>query len=261
MNDYGIQTEKIQLYDKLTKDQNLLMDKLYKMRMSGMAEAFENQLMNPNSGLESFETRFSEIINHEWSGRANKKFNRLLKQATLKYPAADLDSSLYDPERQLNTHVIELLAKGDWIDEPNNLLITGGAGAGKTHVACALCVTALHQMRTVKYIRANYLLQESAHAHSEDNYYEYSNKMAGYDLLVIDDLGLMDLNLDKCRDLFEIIEARDCRKSTVIISQMPVASWYQLFGDNTYADACLSRMTSKAYRLDFPGRDRRVESK
>mgnify|MGYP003378605951 CR=1 FL=1 len=130
--------------DKLTKDQNLLMDKLYKMRMSGMAEAFENQLMNPNSGLESFETRFSEIINHEWSGRENKKFNRLLKQATLKYPAADLDSSLYDP------------------------------GAGKTHVACALCVTALHQMRTVKYIRANYLLQESAHAHSEDNYYEPS---------------------------------------------------------------------------------------
>ena len=111
---------------------------------------------------------------------------------------------------------IELLAKGDWIDEPNNLLITGGAGAGKTHVACALCVTTLHQMRTVKYIRANYLLQESAHAHSEDNYYEYSNKMAGYDLLVIDDFGLMDLNLDKCRDLFEIIEARDYRKSTVI---------------------------------------------
>ena len=155
--------------DKLTKDQNLLMDKLYKMRMSGMAEAFENQLMNSNSGLESFETRFSEIINPEWSGRENKKFNRLLKQATLKQPAADLDSSLYDPERQLNTHVIELLAKGDWIDEPNNLLITGGAGVGKTHVACALCVTALHQMRTVKYIRANYLLQESAHAHSEDS--------------------------------------------------------------------------------------------
>ena len=42
-------------------------------------------------------------------------------------------------------------------------------------------------------------------------------KRSRYDLLVIDDFGLMDLNLDKCRDLFEIIEARDCRKSTVII--------------------------------------------
>ena len=83
--------------------------------------------------------------------------------------------------------------------------------------------------------------------------------MASYDLLVIDDFGLMDLNMDKCRDLFEIIESRDGRKATIIISQIPVAKWYQLFGDNTYADACLSRMTSRAYRLEFPGRDRRLD--
>lgn len=117
--------------DKLTKDQNLLMDRLYKLRMSGMAEALEKQLLEPNTGLESFETRFADIVNCEWSQRENKKFNKLLKQANLKYPSAELDRSIYEPDRQLNTHVIELLAKGDWIDEPNNLLMTGGAGAGK----------------------------------------------------------------------------------------------------------------------------------
>ena len=210
--------------DKLTKEQNILMDRLYKLRMSGMAEAFENQLLEPNTGLEPF------------------------------------DSSIYDPERQLNTHVIELLAKCDWIDEPNNLLMTGGAGAGKTHIACALCITAMHQNRTVKYIRANTLLKESDHARQEGTYFEYSNEMAAYDLMVIDDFGLMDLDIEKCRDLFEIIESRDCRKATIIISQIPVSGWYQLFGDSTYADACLSRMTSKAYRLEFPGRDRRVNN-
>lgn len=246
--------------DQLSKDQNILMDRLYKMRMSGMAEAFEKQLLDPNTGLESFESRFTEIVNSEWNQRESKKFNRLLKQATLKYPAADLDKSIYEPDRQLNTRVIELLAKCDWIDEPNNLLMTGGAGAGKTYIACALCIAALHQMRTVKYIRANYLMQEAEHHQREGMYYEYSNKMADYDLLVIDDFGLMDLNLDKCRYLFEIVESRDCRKATVIISQIPVIQWYQLFGDNTYADACLSRMTSKAYRLEFPGSDRRIEN-
>ena len=181
--------------DKLTKEQNILMDRLYKLRMSGMAEAFEKQLLEPNTGLEPFEVRFAAIVNQEWDQRESKKFKRLMKKATLKYPAADLDSSIYDPERQLNTHVIELLAKCDWIDEPNNLLMTGGAGAGKTHIACALCITAMHQ---------------------------------------------------------------NCRKATIIISQIPVSGWYQLFGDSTYADACLSRMTSKAYRLEFPGRDRRI---
>lgn len=246
--------------EKLTKDQNLIMDKLYKLRMSGMAEAYEKQLLEPNANLESFDTRIADIVNYEWTQRENKKFNRLLKMATLKYPHADFDNSIYEPERQINTHVLELLAKCEWIDEPNNLIITGGAGAGKTYIACALCVAALHQMRTVKYIRANYLLQEAEHYRQQNTYYEYSNKMAAYDLLVIDDFGLMDLNMDSCRYLFEVIESRDTRKATVIISQMPVAKWYQLFGDNTYADACLSRMTSKAYRLDFPGRDRRVNN-
>ena len=109
--------------DKLTKEQNILMDRLYKLRMSGMAEAFEKQLLEPNTGLEPFEVRFAAIVNQEWDQRESKKFKRLMKKATLKYPAADLDSSIYDPERQLNTHVIELLAKCDWIDEPNNLLM------------------------------------------------------------------------------------------------------------------------------------------
>ena len=136
--------------EKLTKEQNLIMDILYILPMSGTAEALEKQLIDPNIRLDSFEDRFSDIVNSEWNQRETKKFNRLLKQATLKYPTADLDRSIYEPERQLNKHVIELLAKCDWLDEPNNLLMTGGAGAGKTHIACALCIAAMRQMEYLK---------------------------------------------------------------------------------------------------------------
>lgn len=243
--------------DKLSTEENLLLDRLYKLRMSSMAEALEKQFLNPNWELENFYTRISDIINYEWDQRQSTKFNRLLKHATLKYPAADLDESLYEADRMLDTHTIELLSKCDWIDEPKNLLITGSAGAGKTHIANAFCVIALHQHRSVKYIRANYLLQECEKAHSTGKYYAYTNQMSGYDLLVIDDFGLMELDMNKCRDLFEIIETRDCRKATMIVSQLPVIKWWDLFQDSTYADACLSRMTSKAYRLECNGRDMR----
>jgi DNA replication protein DnaC len=157
----------------------------------------------------------------------------------------------------LDTHTIELLQSCKWIDEPKNLLITGSAGAGKTHIANALCITALRQLRTVKYIRANTLLFESEKARKLNESYEYVNTLSSYDLLVIDDFGLMELDMDKCRDLFEVIETRDSRKSTMIVSQLPVVKWWDLFKDNTYADACLSRMTSKAYRLECNGRDMR----
>jgi len=160
-----------------------------------------------------------------------------------------------------DTHTIECLQKCEWIDEPKNLLITGGASAGKTRIANALCITALHQLRSVKYIRANRLLQESEKAKIEGKAYDYTNEMAAYDLLVIDDFGLMNLDIDKCLALFEVIESRDSRKSTIIVSQLPVIKWWDMFGDNTYADACLSRMTSKAYRLECNGRDMRKSSK
>lgn len=177
--------------------------------------------------------------------------------AALMYPAADFDETIYEPDRMLDTHTIELLQKCSWIDESKNLLITGSSGAGKTYIANALCVSALRQMRSVKYIRANVLLKESENARQNNHSLEYINTMASFDLLVIDDFGLMDLDLDKCSDLFEIIETRDCRKATIIASRLPVVRWWDLFKDNTYAAACLSRMTSKAYRLECNGRDMR----
>ena len=103
-------------------------------------------------------------------------------------------------------------------------------------------------------------MNESEKARLNNAAYDYINTMSAFDLLVIDDFGLMELDMDKCRDLFEIIETRDCRKATMIVSQLPVIKWWDLFIDNTYADACLSRMTSKAYRLECNGRDMRKSS-
>jgi len=124
-----------------------------------MTAELERQFLNPNSELEDFHTRITSLINYEWDQRQTKKIKKLITKATLKYPDADFDQALYEPDRMLDTHTIELLQKCDWIDEAKNLLITGGAGAGKTHIANALCITALHQLRSVKYIRANRLLQ------------------------------------------------------------------------------------------------------
>lgn len=241
--------------DKLTKDENVLLDHLYKLRLSHMAAELERQFLNPNYELEDFHTRITSVINYEWEQRQMVKFNKLLKKATLKYPAADFDATIYEPDRMLDTRTIELLQKCTWIDEPKNLLITGSTGAGKTYLANALCIAALRQLRTVKYIRASTLLQESEKARQNGATLDYINTMASFDLLVIGDFGLMELDLDKCSDLFEIIETRDSRKATVIASQFPVMRWWDLFKDNTYADACLSRMTSKAYRLEYNGRD------
>ncbi len=243
--------------NNLTAQELEIVDRLRQMKMSGMAEAYEEQLKNPNSDLSSFFDRFSTIVNHEWELRYNKKLNRFLKAATLRYPQASFDESIYDPDRQLNTATIEQLENCKWIDEGRNLLITGATGAGKSYIANALSIAAIKLFKTVKYIRANTLMNEMDNARIKGTYLDYVKNITQLDMLVIDDFGLMELDLDKCRDLFEVIDSRDNRKSTVIVSQLPVKSWYELFADNTYADACLDRIIHKAFRLELNGRNMR----
>lgn len=93
-----------------------LCNKLKSMRFSGMAEELEAVLADPNSELLSFRERITKIIDAEWDLRYNKKLNRFIKKATLKYPGADFDDSIYDPERMLDIRVIEELSKCEWID-------------------------------------------------------------------------------------------------------------------------------------------------
>lgn len=242
-------------FSPLNNDEILLCERLRSMKLSGMADAFATQLQDPNADLRPFMERFTEIVYQEWQNRYDKKFNRLLKRAHLRYPNADLDQTIYDPARKLDTTAIEHLATCHWVDEGKNLLVTGMTSSGKTYLSNALCVSALRQMKTVRYVRANTLMLELEQARLKATYLDYVTALAKLDLLAVDDFGLMELDLDKCRDLFEVIDGRDGRRSTIIISQFPIKSWFDLFKEHTYADACLARITDKrhSYRLEMNG--------
>ena len=243
----------------ITVEEAILIGRLKSFRVPAMVEEYVRQIKDSNSELLPFQERFSRIVNAEWDKRYNKKFNDKLKKAKLRYKDADLDESIYDPARLLDTQTVELLSACKWIEEGKNLLITGMSGSGKTYLSNALCIAALRQLKDVHYIRVNRLMKELDRARKKDNYLEYVEDKLSLDLLVIDDFGLMEFDLDKCRDLFEVIDGRDGRKSTIIVSQFPVKKWYDLFADVTYAEACLSRITDKkhSYRLEMNGRSMR----
>ena len=164
---------------------------------------------------------------------------------------------IYDPSRQLDTAIIEELAKCDWIDQGRNLVITGKTSSGKSYLANALAICALKKFKTVRYYKASSIINELAKAEKLGTYQEALNQFAEYDLLLVDDFGLMNLDLDKCRNLFEVFDCRDPYKSILLVSQIPVSSWYDLFVDHTYAEASLARVLSESYRLEMNGKNMR----
>ena len=90
-------------------------------------------------------------------------------------------------------------------------------------------------------------------SHTDGSYSREIAKIERYDLLILDDFGLQDLDSTARMILLEIIEDRHGRKSTIISSQLPVAKWYEIIGDSTVADAILDRMVHTAHRLELKG--------
>jgi DNA replication protein DnaC len=74
----------------------------------------------------------------------------------------------------------------------------------------------------------------------------------GAQLLILDDWGLGPLDGGARRDLYEILEERYDRRSTILTSQVPIDKWHAAIGDPTYADAILDRLVH-THRIDLAG--------
>lgn len=230
--------------------------RLKEMHFSGMAAELKVQYEDPQIGKLSSEERIFRLIDAESETRNNKKFQRLIKSANLRYPEASINDRMLQVEG-VDNQLLKNLANCDWIETNRNLLITGKTGAGKSYCACALGVAAASSFKTVKYYKAAILLWELQSAEAEKTLTTKLNQLSKYDLLIIDDFGLMNLDSDLCRNLFELIDCRSGLHSSIFVSQLPVSKWYGLFKENTYADACLDRLTGNSYRLEFNGESMR----
>jgi DNA replication protein DnaC len=211
------------------------------LRLSAMANALISQTEQPGTyqGL-SFEERLQLLTDSELLDRNQRKQQRLLKAAKLKIQANPRDIDYQHP-RGLNQSMIANLLQGDWINQHQNLLITGPCGSGKTYIACALAHAACMKGYQVKYTRLSRLMIELTQNKAD----------------VIDDWGLEPLKAPQRNDLMEIMDDRHGSSSTLMISQLPTDQWYQSIGDNTLADAILDRLMHNAHRIKLKGESMR----
>ena len=161
-----------------------------------------------------------------------------MRKAKLRLAAA-LEDIDYRHPRGLDKRLMMALASGDWIRQHHNCIVTGPTGAGKTYIACALGHKACREGYSVLYHRAPRLFQDLALAKGDRRYPGLMNALAKADLLILDDWGTALLTDEERRDLFEIVEERYERRSTLIAAQLPLEHWHGIIGDPTLADAIL----------------------
>lgn len=231
------------------------LNKMKAMRLSGMAEAYEQQMNNQDYQAMSFEERLTLLIDHEYAKRQNNKLNRLINQATFSNPEAYIENIHYHADRHLDRDLIQRLATGTYLENKQNIILMGASGNGKTWIANAFGVQACRQFKRVKYIRLPELIDELKIAKRDGSgpYRKIIKSYSKYELLILDEWLLTPISQEDSLYLLEVIEGRLNKTSTIFCSQFAPEGWHQKIESVQLADAILDRIVHNAYHILIDG--------
>ncbi len=230
-----------------------MIEKLYAMKLNGMAIALEEQRKDSQIADLSFEDRFVLIVERQYIYAEQRAFKARLHYAGLKDHDPCLEGIDYHAKRNLSRNMLEPLITNQWILQGQNALITGPTGVGKTYIAKALARHACkNNFRTIV-VYSPKLFRSLKTAELDGSLPKLLNKLTKASLLLIDDFGMEKANTADYRLFLEILQERIGETSTLVTSQYAIDVWHQLIKDATIADAVLDRLVHSAYRMDLQG--------
>jgi len=228
-------------------------NKLVEMHLTPLAHAYRMQLSDPNSVNLGFEERFGMLVDIEYNSRKTNKLKRLIHDAALDQPEANIADINYEAGRKLNKELINRLATCNYITDTRNIIIAGATGSGKTYLACAFGMEACKQFYKTQYVRLPDLLIEIESVRQNPNAYKkVIKKYAKPALLIIDEWLLMKLPQEQQAGIFEILSSRYRKRSTIFCSQYKLEGWYlQLGADAPLTDSILDRVSHNSYVINI----------
>lgn len=200
-----------------------------------------------------------ELAIRETEYRYQQRIKRLLKYAKL--PRNKL---LKDFEIQcipgLSATTIQQLAKGEFMDRYENILIFGNPGTGKTHLSIALGREWCLLGRKVYYITAANLVQQLLQAKLKLGLENFVKKLDGFEILIIDDFSYVPYDRNETDVLFHLLSARYEMRSVLITSNLPFAKWDTIFKDEMTTTAAIDRLVHHSQILELNSDSYRMTS-
>ena len=233
---------------------------LASLRLLGMHESIDYRVTHATEAGLSYEDFLIGVLEDEIIYRKNKKSDRLKKRAKFRDDSY-LEEFDYDPSRGITKASLKQWQSLHFLENNQNIILTGGTGAGKSFLASAIGNQCCKEGYETFFFSVNLLFEEVKAQKIAGRYLTFLNKFKKVKVVIFDDFALRRYTHDEANVLYEILEEFYHKGSLILTSQIEPEGWKCLFEDEVIAEAILDRIISKSSRYKVKGPSYRRKNK
>jgi DNA replication protein DnaC len=226
---------------------------LRNLHLSKMAEILDQEIRTATKRDISYERLLLRLLRAQWHHRQETALAWRIKRAGLPEEWT-LESFPFAKQPGISRKQIRNFAELDFIGRAENIVFIAETGRGKTGLACGLLLKALQNGYRGMFVRAQDLFDEMYASLADRSSRKLVNRLARMDVIVVDELGYLNLKPEQTKIFFKLMEERYRRRPTIITTNLDYGEWYHFLGNKPLVDALLSRLRHQCHtvRIDGP---------
>lgn len=229
------------------------LDQLLKnLHLQKIRDLLEKETRHAEKEAIPYQEFLLRLVRPQYHAKQEKALEWRIKNANLP-ERWTLETFPFKIQTGVDPRQIKTLAELDFIAKAENIVFIGPTGVGKTGLASALLLKALQNGYRGQFVRAQDLFDEMYASLADRSSRKLLNKLANLDLLLIDEMGYLNLRPEQTNIFFKLMEERYNRRATLITTNLDYDEWHEFLGKRAMVEALLSRLRHRCHTLRIDG--------